>query len=137
MPNRPQPRFPEPNTAYYWEGVKQSELRYQQCEACDEIVFTPRLHCTRCGSDQLAWHVSTGEGSVYTYSVVRQNRNPRFSDLGAYAVAYVDLDEGFRMLTNVVGVADPTRDISCGMRVRVEFEQQDEGEYPIPVFRPA
>ena len=120
MPNRPQPRFPEPNTELYWEGVKQGELRYQQCRACDQVVFTPRLHCTRCGSADLAGHVSAGEGTVYTYSVVRQNRNPRFSDLGAYAIAQVDLDEGFRIVTNIAGVDDPTQDVQCGMRVRVE-----------------
>ena len=137
MPNRPQPRFPEPHTAPYWEGAKHGELKYQQCNACNEVVFTPRLHCTTCGSADLGWKTSRGQGTVYTYSVVRQNRNPRFADLGAYAVAYVDVDEGFRMLTNIVGVDNPTEDIECGMRVQVEFEQQDEGEYPIPVFRPA
>ena len=136
MSNRPQPRFPEPNTEPYWEAVKNEELKYQQCNACDEVVFTPRVHCTKCGSDDLSWHTSKGEGAVYTYSVVRQNRNPRFADLGAYALAYVDVDEGFRIFTNIVGVDDPTKDIECGMRVKVEFERQDEGEYPIPVFRP-
>ncbi len=136
MSNRPQPRFPEPNTEPYWEAVKNEELKYQQCNACDEVVFTPRVHCTKCGSDALSWHTSKGEGAVYTYSVVRQNRNPRFADLGAYALAYVDVDEGFRIFTNIVGVDDPTKDIECGMRVKVEFERQDEGEYPIPVFRP-
>ena len=138
MPNRPQPRFPEPHTQHYWDGVRDGELRYQHCGACDEVVFTPRAHCTLCGgSGDLSWRTSKGEGAVYTFSVVRQNRNPRFADLGAYAVAYVDLDEGFRVLSNVVGVEDPTRDIACGMRVRVAFEEQDEGEYPIPVFTPA
>ncbi len=137
MPNRPQPRFPEPNTAPYWEAVKNGELTYQTCNACEELVFTPRLHCTKCGSGDLSRHTSQGLGAVYTYAVVRQNRIPGFAELGAYAVAYVDLDEGFRMLTTIVGVDDPTTDIKCGMRVQVEFEQQDEGEYPIPVFRPA
>ena len=61
----------------------------------------------------------------------------RFADLGAYAVAYVDLDEGFRIFTNIMGVENPTTDIECGMRVRVSFEEQDEGEFPIPVFVPA
>jgi hypothetical protein len=136
MPKRPQPRFPEPNTQPFWEGVKQRELRYQTCNDCKQVVFYPRLHCPQCGSGSLRWNVSRGEGTVYTYSVVRQNRMPGFIDLGAYCVAYVDLDEGFRMLTNVVGGADPTRDVHIGQRVRVEFEQQDEGEYPIPVFRP-
>lgn len=136
MPNRPQPHFPEADTKHYWEGVKAGELRYQTCDACSKVNFTPTAHCQSCGSNALSWHVSKGEGSVYTYSVVRQNRIPGFVELGAYAVAYVDLDEGFRMLTNVVGTANPTTDISIGQRVRVEYEQQDSGEYPIPVFRP-
>ena len=136
MPNRPQPRFPEPNTAPYWDGAKRHELRYQTCNECAEVVFYPRAHCTSCGSGDLAWQTSKGTGTVYTYSVIRQTRNPAFKDLGALAVAYVDLDEGFRMLTNVVGVDDPTKDVHCGQRVQVEFEEQDSGEYPIPVFRP-
>ena len=78
-----------------------------------------------------------GWGTVYTFSVVRQNRMPGFQELGAYAVAYIDLDEGFRMLSTIVGVANPTTDIQIGQRVQVEFEPQAaEGAYPIPVFRP-
>jgi hypothetical protein len=137
MPSRPQPILPEPHTQPYWEGVKAGELRYQTCNACSKVVFTPRLHCTECGSNSLTWKKSKGEGTVYTYSVVRQNRIPGFFEMGAYAIAYVDLDEGFRMLTGIVGVGDPTKEISCGQRVKVEFEKQDQGEYPIPVFRPA
>jgi uncharacterized OB-fold protein len=136
MPRRPQPRFPEPNTQPYWEAVKERKLMFQRCNACKGVVFTPRAHCNLCGSEDLSWEQSKGTGSVYTYSVVRQNRNPAFSDLGAYVVAYVDLDEGFRMMTNVVGVANPLTDVHCGQRVQVEFEEQESGEYPIPVFRP-
>ena len=136
MPNRPQPRFPEPISEPFWEAAKRGELAYQRCDSCEEVVFYPRPHCPRCGSLELSWHTSGGEGTVYTFSVVRQNRNPAFVDLGAYALAYVDLDEGFRMLTNVVGVDDPTADVRIGQRVRVEFEPQESGEYPIPVFRP-
>ncbi len=136
MPNRPQPIFPEPDTKHYWDGVKEGELRYQTCEDCKAVNFTPTAHCQACGSAKTKWNVSKGEGTVYTFSVVRQNRIPGFQELGAYAVAYVDLDEGFRMLTNVVGVADPTKEIKIGQRVKVEYEKQDSGEYPIPVFRP-
>ena len=136
MPKRPQPRFPEPNSGPFWEGVKAHELRYPSCDACGAIVFYPRLHCPACLSTALSWNVSNGEGTVYTFSVVRQNRMPAFIELGAYSVAYIDLDEGFRMMSSVVGVDDPTADIHIGQRVKVEFEEQDEGEYPIPVFRP-
>jgi uncharacterized OB-fold protein len=137
MPNRPQPEFPEPDTQEFWAGAKRGELRYQTCDDCKEVVFYPRAHCTKCGSGKLTWRTSKGTGTVYTFSVVRQNRSPNFADLGAYAVAYVDVDEGFRMLTNVVGVGDPTKDVKVGMKVKVEFEPQDSGEYPVPVFRPA
>ena len=89
------------------------------------------------GERDLTWRVSVGLGTVYTYSVVRQNRMPGFQELGAYAVAYIDLDEGFRMMSTIVGVSDPTKDISIGQRVQVEFEEQaGEDSYPIPVFRP-
>ncbi|MPZ99393.1 MAG: hypothetical protein GEU80_08670 [Dehalococcoidia bacterium] len=137
MPNRPMPEFPELDTQPFWDAAKRRELAYQTCSDCNEVVFYPRAHCTKCGSLDTTWHTSSGAGTVYTYSVVRQNRSPHFADLGAYAVAYVDLDEGFRMLTNVVGVDNPTTDVQVGMRVQVEFEDQEGGEYPIPVFRPA
>ena len=136
MSNRPQPQFPEPNTQPYWQGVKAHELRYQRCNDCDSVVFYPRHHCPKCFSGELSWHLSAGVGTVYTYSVVRQNRVPEFIELGAYAVAYIDLDEGFRMMSTIVGVSDPTQDINIGQRVRVVFESQEPGEFPIPVFTP-
>lgn len=136
MPNRPMPVFPEPDTQAFWDATKERKLLYQKCNACGGVVFTPRQHCTNCGARDLQTLESKGEGTVYTYAVVRQNRQPAFADLGAYSVAYIDLDEGFRMLSTVVGVADPTQDISVGQRVKVDFEQQDEGEYLVPVFRP-
>lgn len=137
MPDRPMPAFPELDTQAYWEATKQKKLIYQQCNACQTVVFTPRAHCTNCGAGDLATKESKGEGKVYTFSVVRQNRQAAFAEMGAYSVAYIDLDEGFRMLSTVVGVADPTKDIEVGMRVKVDFEKQDSSEYLVPVFRPA
>jgi uncharacterized OB-fold protein len=131
------PQFPEPDTQPFWDATKRSELIYQQCSTCAEVVFYPRGVCTSCGSSDLTWKTSKGEGTVYTYSVVRQNRNPAFADLGAYALAYIDLDEGFRMLSNVVGIENPLTDVKIGQRVKVQFEKQDSGEYPVPVFVPA
>jgi uncharacterized OB-fold protein len=133
---RPQPRFPEPDTEPFWEATKEHKLVYQTCDADGAIIFPPRGHCSDCGSTKTSWHTSNGEGTVYTYSVVRQNRNPAFKDLGAYAVAFVDLDEGVRLMTNIVGVNDPTKDISVGMRVKVQWEDQ-EGGLSLPLFAPA
>ena len=62
MPNRPQPRFPEPITQPFWEAVKEGKLTYQTCDDCNEVVFYPRKHCTLCGSNNLSWHESEGRG---------------------------------------------------------------------------
>ncbi len=134
---RPLPRFPEPDTEPFWEATKRHELAYQTCDACGEVIFYARQLCTACGSLDLSWKVSQGQGSVYTFSVVMQSRHPAFKDLGPYAVAYVDLDEGFRIMTNVVGVDDPISDIVCGMRVKLVWEHQGEGEVSLPMFEPA
>lgn len=134
---RPQPRFPEPDTQAYWEATKDHRLTYQTCNACSKPIFYPRRHCPNCGSLESSWNVSKGEGQVYTFSVIMQSRHPAFAGLGPYAVAYVDLDEGFRIMTNIVGVDDPVKQIQCGMRVKVRWEDQGEGEVSLPMFEPA
>ncbi|MDA1096642.1 MAG: OB-fold domain-containing protein [Chloroflexi bacterium] len=131
---RPQPRFPEPDSEPFWDATKRHELVYQTCNSCGETIFYPRRHCTRCASTDTSWHVSQGEGAVYTFTVIMQNRHPAFKELGSYAVAYVDLDEGFRMMTNIVGVQDPTRDLKCGMRVRVRWQDQGADGISLPMF---
>ena len=133
---RPQPRFPEPDTQPFWDATKNHELTYQTCNKCQTVIFYPRRHCTACGSLETTRKVSKGEGTVYTYSVIMQSRHPAFAELGPYALAYVDLDEGFRMMTNIVGVQDPVNDIQCGMRVKLRWEDQGEGELSLPMFEP-
>jgi len=134
---RPQPRFPEPDTQPFWEATKRHELVYQTCNQTNEVVFYPRRHSAYCASGESTWRVSKGLGTVYTFTVIMQSRHPAFAELGPYAVAYVDLDEGFRMMTNIVGVKDPLKDIHCGMRVKLRWEDQGEGDISLPMFEPA
>jgi uncharacterized OB-fold protein len=134
---RPQPRFPEPDTQAFWEATKSRELTYQTCNKCSTVIFYPRHHCPQCGSRETTWRVSRGLGTVYTFTVIMQSRHPAFAELGPYAVAYVDVDEGFRIMTNIIGVPDPTRDIRCGMRVRLRWHDQGEGQIALPMFEPA
>ena len=134
---RPLPRFPEPDTEPFWEATKRHELVYQVCSSSGDVIFYPRKYCLFCGEDDIVWRTSKGEGEVYTFSVVMQSRHPAFADLGPYAVAYVDLDEGFRIMTNIVGVDNPIEDIKCGMLVKVRWEDQGEGEVSLPMFEPA
>ena len=132
--DQPLPRFPEPDTQAFWEATKDHELRYQTCDECDGIVFYPRRHCTHCLGKKLSWKTSKGEGTLYTYSVVRQTYHPAFRERVPYVIAWVDLDEGFRILTHVTGIDDPA-EVSVGQRVVVEW--QDYDEVSLPLFRPA
>ncbi|MCC7364469.1 MAG: OB-fold domain-containing protein [Dehalococcoidia bacterium] len=133
---RPQPRFPEPDTQPFWDATREHKLMYQVDPATGDVIFYPRRHSPYTGSRDLEWRESKGEGTVYTHSVVRLNRHPSFAQLGPYAVAYVDLDEGFRIMTNIVGVENPVTDVKIGIRVKVRWEDQESG-IALPMFEPA
>ena len=130
---RPLPRLADPDTAEFWRRTRVGELSYQQCGDCDAVVFFPRRHCSHCGSLNLAWQVASGKGSIYSFSVIRQSYHPFFRQRVPYAVAWIDLDEGPRLLSNVLGVEDPGADLKIGQRVVVEWEQHEE--LSIPLFR--
>ncbi|MDP6377748.1 MAG: Zn-ribbon domain-containing OB-fold protein [Pseudomonadales bacterium] len=134
MADRPLPKTNEADTRAFWEATRDSRLTYQKCSDCGTVVFYPRRHCTGCLGRNLVWEESAGCGSVYTYSVVRQSYHPFFRDKVPYAVAWIDLDEGPRLLSNVVGVDDPVSDIRIGMRVAVTWEEHDD--LCIPLFEP-
>ena len=131
---RPLPNFEESDTAPFWEGTMDRRLRFQRCSDCDTVIFHPRRHCVGCLGCDLTWHDASGRGTVYSYSIVRQSYHPFFRQHVPYVVAWVDLDEGPRLLSNVVGIEDPTNEVHCGMPVRVEWEPH--GDYAIPLFRP-
>lgn len=131
---RPMPRLNELDTKPFWEATKNKQLTYQKCDACGTVVFYPRRHCTGCTSGHLSWHTASGKGTIYSYSVVRQSYHPFYRDKTPYAVAWIDLDEGPRLLSNVVAVNDPQNDIRIGQKVEVEWEEHEE--LCIPLFRP-
>ena len=133
---RPQPRFPEPDTQPFWDATREHKLMYQVDNTTGQVVFFPRSRSPYTGTTDMTWKESAGLGTVYSYSVIRQSRHPAFKDITPYAIAYVDLDEGFRILTNVTGVADPVNDVKIGMRVKLKWEDQESG-IALPLFEPA
>lgn len=132
--DRPLPRTDELDTQEFWAATKNKELRYQQCDDCNRIVFYPRRHCTGCTSGNLSWKKASGKGAVYTYSVIRQSYHPYFRNLVPYAVAWIDLVEGPRILSNIVGVEDPLNDVHIGQQVELEWEEHDD--LCLPLFKP-
>lgn len=129
-PQRPLPTLAEPDTAPFWAATKQHRLTYQVCASCGEIIFYPRRHCTSCLSTDLRWHDSAGSGTVYTYTVIRQHGLPYFRSRLPYVVAFIDLDEGFRLMAEIDAPPDA---IAVGQRVTIAWE--DHAELAVPVFR--
>lgn len=109
-------------SAPYWDGLKQHEVRIQQCEDHGHWLFFPRTHCPTCGSRRLAWRRVSGQGTLYTYTVARVPTLPEFSDEMPQLLAVVELDEGVHINTTLVGV-DPA-ELSVGMRVRPVFDER-------------
>lgn len=120
------------DTRPFWEATKRSELLLQYCPQCNAYQFYPRVVCKNCLSD-VEWVASSGRGTVYSFSVVHKAFNPEFKDKVPYIVALITLDEGPRMMTNLIGV--PIEDVKIGMPVEVDFSKSF-GEYNLVQFIP-
>lgn len=129
-PNRPRPA-PSELTAPYWEHAARRELVRPLCEDCGRSFFTPQVACPRCLSEAWTWAASSGRGVVYSHSVC--HRGPEAGFETPYVLAVVDVEEGWTMLTNVVGC--PPADVTIGMAVRVTWMDLGEGVL-LPVFEP-
>lgn len=125
---------PTPETRPFWEAARRHELTLQRCRACDAYLFYPRAACPRCLGADLEWRRVSGRGTLHTFTVV--HRGARGFPLGPpYVIAIVELAEGPRLMTNLVGVdPDPAR-ITIGMPVEVVFEDVS-AEIALPRFRP-
>ena len=121
----------------YWEGAARGELVLQRCTACGSVIHKPRAICPTCLSSDIEHFVASGLGQIYTFTVTQQNNALPFRDAGPYVLAYVQLEEGPRLLTHIVGCA--TADVHIGMAVKVDFQVQarDDGEqFAVARFRP-
>lgn len=110
--NRPAPSKPLPRPANralskpFWEAAKRHELVMQRCNSCSNWIFYPREQCPVCFSQDLGWAPVSGRGRVYAFTIVHQPGNPAFGADAPYVFATIQLDEGVRMVSNVVGI-DP------------------------------
>lgn len=98
-------------------------------------MFPPCRHCQNCQSARLEWKPVSGKGTVYTYTVAKRPPHAILAEQCPLAIAVVELEEGPRMITNVVG-CDPS-EINIGMAVRVDFETIEDSDMVLPVFSPA
>jgi len=131
-PHKPLPEVTD-LTKPFWQAAKQGKLMIQRCRECGEHIFYPRNICTRCMSSTLDWVQASGKGKVHTFTVIHYPPFPSFQNDVPYALAVIELDEGPRMMSNIVGCA-PT-DVHIGMNVEVIFDPVND-EIAIPRFRP-
>ena len=124
------PKYPapvtNPETAQFWDSAKQGKFLIKRCKTCGEPHYFPRSICPFCFSDKTEWEESKGEGVIYSYSVMRK------SPTGPYATAYVTLNEGPTLFTNIVDC--DLAGLKIGQRVKVVFKPTDGA--PLPFFTP-
>lgn len=116
-----------PETKEFWEAAARGQLLVKRCKACAAVHYYPRSACPFCGSDSTEWQTASGSGTIYSYSVMRRAEVP-------YAIAYVTLDEGVTMMTNLVDC--DFNALRIGQRVKLVFKPTDGGP-PVPTFTPA
>ncbi len=121
-----------PDTQFFWDAAKERKLVIQRCASCGALRHPPRPMCPRCRS--LEWEAvdASGRGSLYSFVMPLYPQYPWFEY--PYVVALVELEEGTRIVTNVVGAAPET--LTIGMPVEVCFEEFDDG-LVLPQFTPA
>ncbi len=114
----------------YFDGLARGELLLPWCRSCGKPHFYPRFACPHCWSDVYDWRPASGSGVVHSFSEVRANPPTAFAARLPFAIAIIDLDEGLRMMSNIID--DPAA-LAIGDRVRVEFHQRDGVN--LPLFR--
>jgi len=124
---------PTPETQHYWDGAKEGELRLQSCGSCRTTYFPPRPFCPECGSRDVAVTRASGRGTLHSYII---------NNIGApgmkppFAIAVVELEEGPRIMTNIVGCDQTPEALILDMPLEVTFEKVTD-DINLPQFRPA
>jgi uncharacterized OB-fold protein len=124
---------PTPVSRPFWEAARKRVLSLQRCGKCADYIFYPRSLCPHCGGAELAWIEASGRGTVYSFTIARRPTMIGFQDEVPYVIAIVELDEGPRMTTNIVG-CDP-ESVRIDMRVEAVFEDESD-EITLVKFRP-
>ncbi len=122
-----------PETKPFWDATAEGRLVLPKCTACGTVIWYPRQFCPECSGQDVEWIEASGKGTVYSFSINRRGDGP-FREASPFVLAYVELDEGPRIMTNVVD-CDP-ESVEVGQAVTVVFHDTGKGT-ALPRFRPA
>jgi uncharacterized OB-fold protein len=131
-PQKPVPQ-PDDVSRPFFEGAQRGELRIQRCDGCGAYLTPGSRLCTECLGEALSWTAASGRATLHTFAIMYQRYHPGFAEEIPYNIAVVELAEGPRLNTNIIGVANA--DLRVGMPLEVTFAEQGEGVV-LPKFRP-
>lgn len=127
-----QPGLPVPaptvteETREFWEALADGRFMLRRCNLCEAWIWYPRSHCPDCGSLDTSWRQASGRGQIYSYTVVRRSAVPGWTEAVPYVIAYVELEEGPRVMSNVIDCDLET--LAIGTSVRVVITAGDDGQ---------
>jgi uncharacterized OB-fold protein len=125
--------LPTPETQHYWDGAAAGELRLQRCVDCANVYFPPRPFCPACASRNVAVFAASGKATLYSY-LIHHRAVPGFTP--PYAIAVVQLAEGPRLMTNIIGCPQTPEALQLDMPLQVAFQKLDD-QITLPVFQPS
>jgi uncharacterized protein len=118
----------------FFSGARRHELMLQKCSSCGAVMWPVKPRCDRCWSAEITWVQASGKGTLYSFTLMHQVLHPGFAAEVPYNIAEVNLAEGLRITSNVVGC--PNADLQIGMPLEVTFEDITD-EVSLPKFKPA
>jgi len=130
---KPKPR-PAPESLPYWKAAHEHRLSIPKCESCEQFWFPPSNACRHCLSPNFHFEDVSGRGKVFSFVTFHRVYRPAFEQEVPYVVALVELEEGPRLLTNILGISH--EDVRCDMPVEVVFDDVDD-DTSVPKFKPA
>jgi uncharacterized protein len=123
---------PDPVTQPFWDSLKAHAIKLQHCAACDKFVYYPRAVCPSCLSTELVWMEVSGRGIIHAFTIPHRHPNPEFRV--PYVVVLVELQEGVRMLSNLVDVEPIPEQVPIGAPVEIVYDDVNDA-ITLPRFR--
>lgn len=133
---RPLPHPITPEAQPYWDGLKEHKLMLPKCDDCGKPFFYPRIACPLCHSRRVSWIQASGKGKLYAFEIAYRSLSQAFKVKAPYILAMVELEEGPRLMSNLINIEPDPKIITCDMPVEVVFEKLTD-EITIPLFQPA
>jgi uncharacterized OB-fold protein len=121
--------LPDPFTQTYWDALAKHRLLVRRCGSCGSAFHPPRPVCPVCWSASVEWEQVSGRGTIYTYSVIRENDLPMYRPAVPYVVAIVELDVGARFMTQIID--SPSTAVVIDAPVEVQFVERDGFTHPL------